>query len=378
MMRIGMISASRIPSRAANSIEVMKVAHSFIELGHQVRLWAPEQDQKLPGSEIEQWYGLQQAVPIEWVPSAPAWRRYDFAWKAVRQARQWASDLVYCWPLQAAALSCILGLPTALEVHDRPGGLFGWRLMSFILNSGHARRILPITEALRTWLEEAFRMKLDSPRCLIAPMGVDLDSYESLPDPEHARARLELEERLTVGYTGHLYQGRGLELMTSLAERNPDLAFLWVGGEPDHVMEWRTRLKSEGLSNIRLTGFVPNEYLPMYQAACDILLMPYEAHIAGSSGGDTAQFASPMKAFEYLAAGRAIVSSDLDVIREVLDAEVSVLIPAGDVDAWDGALKLLVEEPRLREQIGEAAKARARAYSWKSRAARILDGLENG
>jgi glycosyltransferase involved in cell wall biosynthesis len=377
-MRISMISASRIPSRAANSIEVMKVAQSFLEIGHEVRLWAPDQEAKLPVAEVKEWYGLARTIPIEWVPWAPIWRKYDFAWRALQQAKAWTPDLVYCWPLQAAALSCGLGLPTALEVHDRPAGLFGRRLMRFILNSDRARRILPITEAMRAWLEEAFQVKLESPRCLIAPMGVDLDTYESLPDPGRARARLELEERLTVGYTGHLYQGRGLELMADLAKRNPELAFLWVGGEPEHVRQWEKRLHSEGVTNIKLVGFVPNAALPTYQAACEILLMPYEAHIAGSSGGDTAQFASPMKAFEYLAAGRAIMASDLGVIREVLDAKVSVLLPVGDLGAWDESLKRLASQPQLRDQLGQAARARARAYGWNTRAARILEGLQHG
>ena len=84
-------------------------------------------------------------------------------------------------------------------------------------------------------------------------------------------------------------------------------------------MRGARRLEQGGIKNVHLTGFVPNEELPLYQAACDILLMPYEEAIAGSSGGDTARFASPMKAFEYMAAGRPILSSDLPVFREVLD-----------------------------------------------------------
>ena len=59
--------------------------------------------------------------------------------------------------------------------------------------------------------------------------------------------------------------------------------------------------------------------LRLYQAACDILLMPYEKAIAGSSGGNSVDICSPMKMFEYMAAGRAIISSDLPVIHEMLD-----------------------------------------------------------
>ena len=147
-MRIGMISASRVPSRAANSIEVMKVAQSFLDNGHEIRLWLPQSDAQIPLDELKAWYGLHRSVPIERVPAALLWRKYDFAWNAVRRARKWQAELIYCWPLQAAALSCMLGMPTALEVHDRPQGLFGPRLMRYILKNEHARRILPITAAI--------------------------------------------------------------------------------------------------------------------------------------------------------------------------------------------------------------------------------------
>jgi len=374
-MRISMISASRVPSRAANSIEVMKVAQSFLDLGHEVQVWVPALALSLSDPEFKDWYGLHRSIPIESVGSNPLWRKYDFAWKAVRRSQKWNAELVYCWPLQAAAFGCLLGLPTALEIHDRPQGSFGPSLMRYVLKSDHACRILPITEALRGWLEGNYRVELQPPRCSVAPMGVDLDVYHSQPEPENARSQLKLEQRLTVGYTGHLYAGRGLDLIVGLAKRNPELGFLWVGGEPAAVSEWEQRLRAEGVGNIRLLGFVPNIELPLYQAACDVLLMPYETHIAGSSGGDTARFASPMKVFEYMAAGRAIMASDLPVLREVLDEQVSVLLPVDDLEAWDHSLKKLSSLPEARQRLGAAARERAQDYGWNTRAKRILQGL---
>ena len=374
-MRIGVISASRIPSRAANSIQVMKVCQAFLDLGHEVQLWVPGPKPEISDAELQAWYGLRQLIPITWVLNIPALRRYDFAWKAVNRAQSWGADLIYCWPLQAAALSARRGLPTALEVHDRPQGRLGPTLMKSFLNAGVERRILPITRAMKDWLAETYEVSLEEPLCVIAPMGVDLDQYVDLPEPPEARDRLGLEETVTVGYAGHLYEGRGLELIVELACRNPEVKFLWIGGEPDSVEQWRNRLAERGVENIQLVGFIPNERLPLYQAACDILLMPYEHQIAGSSGGDTAQFASPMKAFEYMASGRAIMASELPVLREVLDEQVAVLVAPEDLEAWDQALKDLSQDPTHRNQLAEAAKALAVRYSWKIRAERVLAGL---
>jgi glycosyltransferase involved in cell wall biosynthesis len=55
--------------------------------------------------------------------------------------------------------------------------------------------------------------------------------------------------------------------------------------------------------------------------------MPYKSKVAGNSGGDIAQVTSPMKLFEYLACGRAILTSDLPVLREVLSENNAAFYP---------------------------------------------------
>ena len=123
----------------------------------------------------------------------------------------------------------------------------------------------------------------------------------------------------TVGFTGHIYPGRGADLLFELAQRMPDVNFLWVGGTPDEVAYWRAQLVQAGVSNVTMTGFVENSRLPLYQSAADVLLMPYSRSISASSGQDIAEVINPMKMFDYMAAGRAIVSADLPVIHEVLN-----------------------------------------------------------
>ena len=204
---------------------------------------------------------------------------------------------------------------------------------------------------------------------------MDLDRYRNLPRAEDARSLLELPDQLTVGYTGHLYQGRGLDLMMGLARRYPDVNFLWVGGEEASVERWKARLEKQGLENVSLLGFVPNQDLPMVQASCDVLLMPYQRQIAVSSGGDTAAFASPMKVFEYLAAGRAILASDLPVIQEILNESNSRLLPPDDVEAWADALGSLLSDPGQRDWLAAHAREDASQYGWVTRAERVLDGL---
>jgi glycosyltransferase involved in cell wall biosynthesis len=207
-------------------------------------------------------------------------------------------------------------------------------------------------------------------------MAVDLEPYADLPSPAQARAQLGLQEGITAGYTGHLYPGRGTDLMFELAGRHPEFQFLWVGGEELAVAQWRKRqMDTAGMSNLQIVGFVDQERLPAYQAACDILLMPYERRVGVSSGGDTAAFASPMKMLEYLAAGRAILASDLPPIREILHEKIARLVPPEDVSAWSQSLRELGEGASRRETLGSAARVEAARHTWRERAHRALEGL---
>lgn len=375
-MRIACLAASAVPSRAANSIRVMKVCQALGDLGHDVRLWVPGVPSSASRSDLARHYGLRSEVDTEWVSNWPPLRRWDFSLKAVARSIRWGPDAWYVWPYQAAAVLSQLGKPTLLEVHDRPAGNAGPRLFRMFLRGRGARRLLVITEALRARLSEDYGVDLRPPFAVLTPSGVDLEPYEALPSPREARARLGWPERFTAGYTGHLYEGRGLNLIAELARRNPEIAFVWAGGEPDAVERWRSRLAGEGLGNVRLLGFVPQGELPLIAAACEALLMPYERSIAVSSGGNTAAYASPMKAFEYMATGRVILASDLPVLREVLNSDLAVLLEPGSVDSWEAAVRRVRDEPGWGSALAERARREAVKYTWRERTRRALVGLE--
>lgn len=374
-MRIACIATSSVPSRTANSLQVMKVCQALFDLEHDICLWLPRRPSPGWASLAEQ-YGIRGEFPIHRLRSLAGLRRYDFCLRAVLAARRWRPDLVYTWPIQAAALASGLGLPTVLELHDLPQGRLGPQLLGVFLRGRGARRLAYTTEPLRAWAEAYYPLPIKVPFAVKSPNGVDLARYAGLPEAAVARRQLGLAEGFTAGYTGHLYAGRGIALLEEIARRNPDVHFLWVGGELAAVTSWQTRLREAGIENVRLMGFVPNTQLPRLQAACDVLMMPYERHIAVSSGGDTAATASPMKVFEYLAAGRTILSSDLPVLREVLNPENAMLLPAEDTAAWTRALRTAASDPALRARLGARARADAERYSWTGRQQRILDGVE--
>jgi glycosyltransferase involved in cell wall biosynthesis len=248
------------------------------------------------------------------------------------------------------------------------------------MNGSGARRLVVITRSLAASLERELGVSLSPPFTLVAADGVDLTRYANLPAAPEARLRLEmLQSRqtcFTAGYTGHLYTGRGGELMVELAARHPDISFLLVGGEQPDIARLQAQADNRRLDNVILTGFIPNADLPLYQAASDVLLMPYQKHVAASSGGDIAAYLSPMKLFEYLACGRTILSSDLPVLREVLNPDNAVLLDPEDIESWSTTLRLLQNDPQRREILGEHARRDASFYTWEARARAILAGQE--
>jgi glycosyltransferase involved in cell wall biosynthesis len=396
-MNIVCISASQVPSEAANSIQVMKACQALAQLGHRVRLLVPEAARKKQPEhpsiqQLAAFYGLQTTFPVEWLPAERYLKKYDFSLAATNLARSYSADLVYAWPIQAAVFATRHQVPVLLEMHGPPEGRFGPLLFSLLLWLPTRKRILPITGALAKMLGEYsldWRNALSQQpegslssipingnlSFIVAPNGVDLERFHGLPEPTQARLEIGLPEGFTAGYTGHLYPGRGMSLLVELARRFPQVNFLWVGGKPEDVNSWRLKLQAENLMNVTLTGFVENNRLPLYQAAADVLLMPYERVIAGSSGGDSASYASPMKMFEYMASRRPILSSDLPVIREVLNTHNAFLLPPDEAALWFTTLQTCLDEPAQAMQLTEQAWTDVQQFTWLERARRVLEGF---
>lgn len=376
-MRIAIITNSRIPSLTANSIQAMKVCQALAQLGHDICVFAPRETEAAEWKHLAAHYGLTTPFEIEYLLSVPKWKRYDFTIYSLLAARRYKADMVYTWLLNPAMVALWLGWPTVLEIHAEITGNIGpWMMRSF-WRSSTPKRMLVTTRPLKQAIERVAGLNLPEDAVQIAPNGVDAAQYVSLPSATEARQLLNLENKLTAGFTGHIYPGRGADLLFELAKRMPDVNFLWVGGTPDEVAYWREQLDKAGASNVTMTGFVENSRLPLYQAAADVLLMPYGRSISASSGQDIAEVINPMKMFDYMAAGRAIVSSDLPVIHEILNSDNAVFCDPGDVDEWERTLRELMSDELKRRALSSQAQKDVAEHTWLARAKRALDGFGN-
>lgn len=381
-MKIACIASSRIPSETANSIQAMKVCQALAQNGHKVTMIAPGTGPE--GDTLDQrWqvladhYGLHTRFDFIHIPPFEGRiARRIFPWRAAWRAHKLGVDVIYTWLYQTAAAGLLLRRTTIMEMHDLPPGTFGPMWYWLFLRLHGRKRQLVITKALQTALAELFSPQLSPRENIIAPNGVDLAQYQDLPAPADARAALGLPQMPTVACTGHLYAGRGADLFLELAPQMPDVHFLWAGGRPKDVARWREKAAAQGIENVTFAGFIPNSILPRYQAAADILLMPYGLSMGASSGENPVEFFNPMKMFDYMASARPIITSELPVIHEILGNNSAIFLAPGKTDAWQQAIRDLLADPDRGKHLAQAARQDVEPYTWVARAQKSLINLE--
>jgi glycosyltransferase involved in cell wall biosynthesis len=263
----------------------------------------------------------------------------------------------------------------------------------------HAHLVVTVSSVLG---EELERRGVERDRVVVHPNGVDPERFDPkalASEAAELRARLGLAPAdVVAAFVGTFGRWHGADVLAravrALADRERAwldehrLRFLLVG-DGLRMGEVRELLGEPGLAVTSLTGIVPQEQAPAYLAASDILLSP---HVPNPDG--TPFFGSPTKLFEYMAAGRAIVASDLDQIGEVLqpalcadalpsslpapnDASVAVLARPGDPDGLARAIRFLAERPEWRLLLGANARELARArYTWGHHVAAISERVD--
>lgn len=372
-MRIAYISSSIIPSRFANSVHVMKMCQAFAKNGHDVTLFAPDVREQYEKDVPDEYafYGVDRCFDIIKLP----WRRikgrgYLYGVNAAIQAKKLVPDLVYCRNTPGCYFSALLGWPVVFESHspiDDEKKALKRSLFSFIGGLPSFKKLVVITHSLKLYYETFFP-------AVQGKVFVASDGADPVSESVEAAQLPGCNDRLRVGYVGHLYQGRGMEVLLALAERCSWANFHIIGGNQEDISFWKKQFNRR--ENVFFHGFVAPEKAEAFRIACDVLLAPYQNAVAvAGGGGNTVQWMSPLKIFEYMAARKGIIASDLPVLHEVLQHERNALLcPFDDVDAWERALIRLNDDAVLRRKLAENAfSCFIKKHTWSARARAILD-----
>jgi glycosyltransferase involved in cell wall biosynthesis len=368
-VRIAYLASAAIPSSSANSLQILKMCEGMTEEGHDVTLLAPR-GAAAGENDVREYYGLRLVPNIRRVDIPRLAGRRGLAWRAARLARQLRPDLVYTRGADIAQAAGWQRLPVLLELHQLPSGRLGPHYLRLFLRSPRCRRLVVITSRLRQLLVSAYPAARRV-ATLVAGDAFDEETYRALPQPHEAQRKLGIALRgLAAGYFGSVVPGRGVETILVMARELPDVHFV-VAGSPE-------RPAGELPANVLWLGRIPPAQVALYQAACDVLLMPYQARVSVQGKGDTAEVMSPLKLYEYMAAERLILSSDLPALRTMLDKSNSLLIPAEEPQAWVAALRQAKHSADLRRRLAHQARLDVAPYTWRNRARTILADLEGG
>lgn len=377
-MDILYLSPSVIPSLEANSIHVMKMCQAFSQLGHNVELVAKDKPAPVVVQNLQQHYGIEESFKISRLKASKVAKEYDYGVRAAMYAMRQPVDLVLSRNLLAAGLLAVLGKPIIAEIHGEITGPVN-RLGFYLLGKGRGlKKLVVITRSLADFILQGQLNSQLREKLLVCPDGVDLERFENLPDQRSLRDKYAIDDQsFVIGYSGHLYEGRGIDLILEAACSFPSDRFLIFGGDPEGVNKYREIAHHKNLTNVTFCGFIPNSELPAHLSLCSILLMPYQRKVITSRGANTVSWMSPLKMFEYMASGRLILSSDLPVLREILNEGNCIFCDPGDVQSWINAIQYARENPQIVRRIASQAMMDVRKYTWKERVKSILAGISS-
>ena len=194
----------------------------------------------------------------------------------------------------------------------------------------------------------------------VIPNGVERP--EQLPEKDWRNAALHII------YAGSLFPWKGAAELVAAAAQLEGCRIELIGGEPHRVRELAQQSKQSGAEIILAGEVLHTEVLARLASAC-IAVLPNRA-------GADSSFTSPIKLFEYMAAGCAIVASDLPAVREVLDEGDAAWARPGDAASIAEAIRSLCTDPERARALGERAREKSRGFTWEARAARVKAVLE--
>jgi glycosyltransferase involved in cell wall biosynthesis len=232
-------------------------------------------------------------------------------------------------------------------------------------------RLITTTEHLKDLMVSRFRVP--EKKILTVYGGVDLDIFANITDsPEILRKRLNLPIRdFLVGYVGYyktMGMSKGLDTMIEALAFIPDesVKMVFVGGNSAEIAEYSTLAKEKGVfDRVIFVPIVPSETLALYEKAADVLVVPYpdRPHYR--------EYGFPMKTYEYLAAKKPVIYSDLPIIAEVLSDCAVSFKPGNAEDLAEKILEIKNHPERVKELIARGYE-KASDCTWKKRAEKII------
>ncbi|MBX3083719.1 MAG: glycosyltransferase [Anaerolineae bacterium] len=385
-MKFFYLANIRMPTEKAHGLQIMQNCEAFVQAGADVTLMVARRVNTTAMkqvSDVYAYYGVAPHFRIERVPCLDlmqigTWfERIAFPIQSLTYVLVLALTLVFrradVYYSRDLLTLLVLSLfkprrQLVYEAHQLSASRIG-----VLLQSWCARRV-GLVVAVTGTLAEKMRQR-GAKNAMVAHDGFRIERFADLPDRSAAREQLKIAlDAFVIGYVGQLQtlaMSKGMDVLIDAiaALRDFPISFCIVGGPPATIEELRRYWEAKGLDPARFipAGYVSPPQVPLHIRSFDVCAMTM------TWSEFFAYYASPLKLFEYMAAGGAILSVNFPSVAEVVkDGESALLIPPHDPAALADALRRLYTDPALRERLGTEAHHIAQGYSWQARARTIL------
>lgn len=355
------IANARFPTKKAHGIQIAKTCEAFIENGADLKLLLPRKKEEK--EKPINFYGLREDILMEKIWTLNVAPATSFGW-LLSSCVFGISTFFHIWKRVEKIFYSIdldpvsfLGFiffnkPCFFEMHGVKRGDFLNRVLF-----KRARGIIAINEAIKASLMKTFKMSAD--KIIVCPNGVDLkDSLGLTKEASCQKLELPLNKTIAV-YTGSFLHWKGIETIIEAGKKLKDVEFYLVGGS------------KQELGNVHLVGHRDFKEMPLWRTAADVLI------VTGTKKDKYSFYhTSPMKLFEYLAAGKPIVASETPAIKQVVtDKEVFFHEPDNPEDLKN-VLEFILKNPAVVSDKIKQAYQKAEFYSWDNRAKKVLNFIK--
>lgn len=368
-MRIFYLSQSYFPSTEANSVQVLKMCDAFANQGKEITLFGMGKPENLEKCFRDYGINSRFTVHLSNIPHITGNTILLAITSFLKILFTRRPDLMYGRAILSLALASLLKYPFVYECHSPPRTSLHQLIEKWLVNRPNNVKLVCISNELRKWYLSNIPC-LDEKKVLVAADAADSSNNSIKCNSDNPKGKA-----IKIGYIGSFYPGKGADFVCKLALQMANYEFHLVGGPIDLLPRY---ILDNMPSNLKILGVLPHRSALEYLLKLDILLAPYMQTVQPAAGKmNIAQWMSPLKIFEYMSSGKAIVSSDLPVLREVLKSESNCLLcPPDNLEAWKEAILTLIHNPKLRIELGsQALQEFKRFYTWDSRAKNILEAL---
>lgn len=337
-MKLIYIFNGRFPTEKAHGIQIANMCGAFAQCGIQVTLVTPHRRSAIREDPFS-YYGIQKNFKLQrvWAFDVMSFMpdRVAHFVQTITSLISFSfyllghhADIYYARDYATLALLCFLGFHPVAELHDyrspKPK-----KLIRFILN--RCRAVIFNSEGTKSLVIHHYSFIIPA---LVAPNGVDIKFFDIPETREQARTILHLpHDKIIIGYVGR-FEVAGMDKGVGVLQKAFD------------IMQLRAR------AELLLVTSVPYKQVPLYLRAIDIAVVPFP-------GAQHAQTTSPIKLFEYMAAGKAIVVADSPNPQQLAEK-----------------LNALIAEPERIRTLDIRAREEAKDHTWDKRAQAILNFIQ--